>query len=315
MNHHQRLDRVSVALRGAEPSIVAEFRGEPNRALSTRREMRWGRKGSFCLVIDGPEAGLWFDHELGRGGDIIDLIKLELGCNFVEAWQWAQRFISGGLPRNVPTLVHAKRDDDAEELKRIERALDIWSDVQSLRGTLAEQYLRSRSIEVPDEALDALAFHPACPWGGLKKAPCLVALIRDIITDEPVGIHRAALTADGHKIGRKALGPKSGGAIKLSPVATELAIGEGIETTLSAMQLGFGPAWAVIDADGLKKFPVLHGIKRLTLLIDNDASGTSQKKAAECRERWFDAGRRVRRVMPPTVGQDLNDVLREQGAR
>jgi putative DNA primase/helicase len=81
------------------------------------------------------------------------------------------------------------------------------------------------------------------------------------------------------------------------------------------MQLGFGPAWAVIDANGLKKFPVLHGIKQLTLLIDNDASGTGQNAAAECREQWFDAGRRVRRVMPPTVGQDLNDVLREQGAR
>jgi putative DNA primase/helicase len=313
MNHHQRLDCVSVALRGAEPAIVAELRGEPNRALSSRREMRWGRNGSFCLVIDGPKTGLWFDHELGRGGDIIDLIKLEHGCNFVEAWLWAQRFISGGLPRNVPTLVSGKRDDD--ELKRIERALDIWSDVKPLRGTTAERYLRSRSIEVPDEALDALAFHPRCLWEG-ATAPALVAIITDIITSEPLGIHRTALTADGTKIGRKALGPKSGGAIKLSPVVTtEVAIGEGVETTLSAMQLGFGPAWAVIDANGLQKFPVLHGIKRLTLLIDNDASGTGQNKAAECRERWLDAGRRVRRVMPPTVGQDLNDVLREQGAR
>jgi hypothetical protein len=75
MNHHQRLDRVSVALRGAEPPIVAEFRGEPNRALSTRREMRWGTKGSFSLQLDGPKAGLWFDHELGRGGDIIELMR------------------------------------------------------------------------------------------------------------------------------------------------------------------------------------------------------------------------------------------------
>jgi hypothetical protein len=184
--------------------------------------------------------------------------------------------------------------DEADELerteKRIELALNIWSDARSLRGTLAEQYLRSRSIEVPDEVLDALAFHPACPWDRLK-APCLVALVRDVITSEPVGIHRTALTAGGHKIGRKALGPKSGAAIKLSPViATELAIGEGIETTLSAMQLGFGPAWAVIDAGGLKKFPVLYAIKRLTLLIDNDGerhraerSGGMPGAMARCR--------------------------------
>ena len=313
MNHHQRLDRVSVALRGAEPTIVAEFRGEHNRALSSRREMRWGRRGSFSLQLDGPKAGLWFDHELGRGGDIIDLIKLERGCNFNDAWLWARRFITGGSPRNVPTPVSSKRDDDADERKRIGQALDIWSHVQLLRGTLAEQYLRSRGIEVPDEALDALAFHPTCPWLG-QKAPCLVALIRDIITNEPVGIHRTALTADGHKIGRKALGLKSGGAIKLSPlINTEIAIGEGIETTLSGMQLGFGPAWSVINAGGMSKFPVLHGIKRLTLFIDNDETSGGQKAASECKSRYLAAGVDVRDVMSETLG-DLNDELRNQGA-
>ena len=127
-----------------------------------------------------------------------------------------------------------------------------------MRGTLAENYLRSRCIEVPDAALHELTFHPACPWEGLRL-PALVALVRDIVTDEPLGIHRTALSADGSKIGRpKALGAKSGGAIKLSSessITTELTIGEGLETTLSAMQLGFGPAWSVIDAGGLSTFP------------------------------------------------------------
>jgi len=92
--------------------IVAEFRGEPNRALSTRRELRWGRKGWFSLQLDGPKAALWFDHELGRGGDIIDLIKFESDYNFGEAWQWAQRFIPGSPLQNAPPLVPAERDAD-----------------------------------------------------------------------------------------------------------------------------------------------------------------------------------------------------------
>ena len=91
----------------------------------------------------------------------------------------------------------------------------------------------------------------------------MVALIRDIITDEPTGIHRTALSADGSKIGRKALGLKGGGAIKLSPLmgaGSELLIGEGIETTLSASILGFGsPAWSVIDAGEMSRFPALPG--------------------------------------------------------
>ena len=74
--HRQRLDDAGrAALREVAPEIVLEFRGEHNRKLSTRKEMRWGAKGSFSLAIAGPKAGCWFDHETGRGGDIIDFIK------------------------------------------------------------------------------------------------------------------------------------------------------------------------------------------------------------------------------------------------
>ena len=76
----------------------------------------------------------------------------------------------------------------------------IWCEARPLRGTLAEKYLRSRCIEVPDEALEVLRFHPRCPWG-IGTRPAMVALVRDIITDEPTGIHRTALSADGSKIG------------------------------------------------------------------------------------------------------------------
>jgi len=267
--NHQRLDNVRVALRGVEPRIVAEFRGEHNHSLSSRRELRWGRKGSFALQIDGPNAGLWYDHELGRGGDILELIKVERSCSFLEALAFAQEFIGGSPLRSIPTLrlLPANHDDDKDELRRIEQALNIWSDVRPLRGTLAEKYLRSRSIEVPDETLQVLAYHSACPWDG-SKHPALVALVRDLITGEPVGIHRTALKLDGSKIGRKVLGPKSGCAIKLSPekfITDELSIGEGIESTLSGMLLGFGPAWSLIDAGGMSRFPVVFGIKRLTL--------------------------------------------------
>src|SRR6478735_2581625 len=97
---------------------------------------------------------------------------------------------------------------------------------------------------------------------------------------------------------------------------SELLIGEGIETTLSASILGFGsPAWSVIDAGGITRFPPLPGIKRLTIAVDNDVSGTDQKGAAECKARWTAAGRRVRTVMAPTPGHDFNDVLRAREGR
>jgi putative DNA primase/helicase len=222
-----------------------EFRGEHNRKLSTRKEMRWGAKGSFSLVIVGSKDGLWFDHEIGRGGDIIEFIKVERGCSFVEALDHAAQYVSklrNGLyssrPVSRPTLWQTVDSDDE---KRIEQALGIWCEARPLTATLAETYLRSRCIEVPGEALDALRFHPRCPWWvGTRLA--MVALIRDIITDEPIGIHRTALTADGRKLDRpKLLGPTAGGAIKLSGdyVVGEVTIAEGIETALSAAQLNF----------------------------------------------------------------------------
>ena len=76
-----RLDDIGRdALRDVAADIITDFRGSCNRKLSTRKEMRWGSKGSLALVKSGPKEGLWFDHELNCGGDIIEFIKHELGC-------------------------------------------------------------------------------------------------------------------------------------------------------------------------------------------------------------------------------------------
>lgn len=313
---HRLDDARRAALREVAPEIVMEFRGEHNRKLSTRKEMRWGAKGSFSLAIAGSREGLWFNHEIGRGGDIIDFIRLERNCSFVDALDQAAQYVSelrNGHHSSRPASRPAPRqpvDDDDE--KRIEQALTIWCETRPLRGTLAEKYLRSRCIEVPGEALEVLRFHPRCPWE-IGTRPAMVALIRDIITDEPIGIHRTALSADGSKIAPKVLGLKGGGAIKLSPLmgaGSELLIGEGIETTLSASILGFGsPAWSVIDAGEMSRFPALPGISRLTIAVDHDVEGAGEKAAAETKARWEVAGLRVRTAMPSTPGEDFNDVL------
>jgi hypothetical protein len=167
--------------------------------------------------------------------------------------------------------------------------LQLWSETIAAPGTLAEKYLKSRHLSLPDRHEGVLRFHPNCPFGKGTRYPCMVALYRDIKTNEPKAVHRTALTPDGKKIDRKALGPKAGCAIKLSAdedVAEGLTIGEGIETALAGMMLNFRPAWALGDAGALARFPVLSGIECLTILVDNDASGTGQTSAIECSRRW-----------------------------
>jgi putative DNA primase/helicase len=299
--------RQELRVRAAE--IVQSFLGEPNRRLSTRRQLRWGRKGSFALNVQAEKAGLWFDHENGLGGDVINFLERQLGYSAGEAINYALQYLGPSFGVDSPKSRFTK-SDEADDAIRIAQALEIWSGVRPLRGSLAERYLAGRGIRVPDESLEVLGFHPNCPFRG-RRAPALVALIQDITTAEPVGVHRRELTRDATAAAPPmSLGPKSDGVVRLSPaVSTELAIGEGIETCLAGMMLGAGPTWSVLDAGAITKFPVLADVQRLTILVDNDESGTGQRAAATCRNRWAGAGKRVRLAMPDTPGQDFNDLL------
>ena len=136
--------------------------------------------------------------------------------------------------------------------------------------------------------------------------------MRDIKTNDPVAIHRTALTKDHppQKIDRMSLGPIGGGAIKISPdweVHSGLMIGEGVETVLSASQhYQFKPVWSLISSGNLAKFPVASGIERLTVVVDNDAAG--EQAAEECSRRQVEAGIAV--ITTQTVGvNDFNDLL------
>ena len=187
-----------LALRAVSPSIVTELLGPHNRQLSNDSEMRWYPKGGFSLCTRGGKAGFWYSHSEKDGGDMINLIMRELNCSFAEALDYAAPFVNGQRPL---LRIGTKDEDEAEDEARTEKALKIWSQSRPLRGTLAEYYLRSRGIEVPAEAREVLRFHAECPFDG-RTVPALVALVRDIVTDEPVAIHRTALTEDGRKLDR-----------------------------------------------------------------------------------------------------------------
>jgi hypothetical protein len=112
------------------------------------------------------------------------------------------------------TRKHGDADDDAGRNGAF--AARIWDAARSIRGTLAEHYLvRVRGIDIEQitDIDDVLRFVASCPFGG-AKLPCLIALVRDVLTDKPMGIQRTALDSNGRKIDRMGLGPKKGGAIK-----------------------------------------------------------------------------------------------------
>jgi hypothetical protein len=235
-------------------------------------------------------------------------------------WQTCRDYVCAalGLKRDfIPPIRIAPPPQPAPRLVSSAFPLQLWSEAINARGTVAEKYLATRMLELPNSSDELLRFHPSCPFGLGTRHPCMIALYRDIRTNEPKAIHRTALTLDGKKIDRKALGPKAGCAIKLSAdedVAEGLTIAEGIETAIAGMALNFRPTWALGDACEVAKFPLLSGIECLTILVDNDASGTGQASALECSHRWTSRGREVFRVVPTAVGHDMADVIRGRAA-
>src|SRR5262249_28185193 len=180
-------------------------------------------------------------------------------------------------------------------------------------GTPVEHYLASRHLSLPLGA-EALRFHPACLFSSTRK-PAMVALVRNIESNEPQAIHRTALDRGG----KMSLGPISGGAIKLAPdedVTIALGIAEGIETALSMQRLPewFGsPVWSVISASGIAKFPLLAGIETLAIAADNDgADGAGEKATIEVVERWQERETLV--FETDDEGADLNDILQGEAS-
>jgi len=95
-----------------------------------------------------------------------------------------------------------------------------------------------------------------------NRIGAMVALFRNIQTDRPQAISRTFLDAGGRKLRRRFLGPVGGCAIKLDQanVLGRLHIGEGIETCMTARQLGLRPCWALGSAGAVARFPVLAGV-------------------------------------------------------
>ena len=187
----------------------------------------------------------------------------------------------------------------------------MWREGVEPRGSVVERYLNSRGLDL-DEGLagEVIRHH--------RGANAMLALFRDIVSDEPTAISRTFLTPEGAKIERKFLGPVGGCAIKLDPeeeVLGGLHIGEGIETCLSARQgvrigddiIPLRPTWALGSAGAIAAFPVMTAVECLTLIREKDEANT--RAAVKCGIRWQTTRREVRNVWPD-AGKDLNDELR-----
>lgn len=75
------------AFKACMPHVARALLGEPNKALSSRTEWRFGSRGSLSVDLS---KGAWYDNEAGEGGGAIDLVMRHQNVPKAEAVKWLQ---------------------------------------------------------------------------------------------------------------------------------------------------------------------------------------------------------------------------------
>ena len=188
----------------------------------------------------------------------------------------------------------------------VELALQVFAEAVEPRGGPVETYLQGRGLGRLREDVGDVRYHPRCPRGS-DRFPAMVALMRDIVSNEPTGVHRTFLRTDGKgkanvHPAKMMLGRAAGSVVKLTPnedVLEGLGLSEGIEDGFAVLNSGWSSVWAALSSVSMTSFPVLRGVQSLTLFADNDAPG--RKAADACRKRWHTVGRDAVILLPPNV--------------
>lgn len=302
-------------------------------------------------------------------GDGLALVQHVLGCDFAAALDYLVG--AATVAPDPEEVARRKAAAAAEEQRRrdyeakararaIRDAREIWHAAGPGQDTPAAAYLAARGITFPQGWPPTLRFLPDHPaqklidrrLTELHRGPCMVAAIQDrggrvtavhqTWIDPARPGHKAAIALpDGTAAPAKMVrGSKKGGAIRLTPLGKSgvLIMGEGIETTASALAAGIMPAaafWAGVDLgnmagrqiklagqrwsgqpdmDDADAFLPPEGIARLVMIQDGDSdpAATRAKLQAGIRRAMRARPGLQGQIIRANDGRDLNDMRQEE---
>ena len=252
--------------------------------------------------------GTWFCTNCGAG-DGVKLVMVRNCYEFREAAKMIEELI--GSAHSDPVKPKRGPDESRETMNR------LWRSGKPLEASsAAARYLTSRTGSMPScrdlRAAARMSYHVGA---GIRPDyySGLIAMIRDAVGD-PVNLHRTYLDAQG----RKAAVEKQklvmwgadlppGCAIRLTSVAEEMGVAEGIETALSASAMFDLPVWSAINADILSKWSPPAEVKRVVVFGDNDVGCAGQAAAFSLAKRLKAKGLNAEVCIPSREGADWND--------
>lgn len=171
---------------GLIQTVTTELLGEPNPKLSTRKELRYGSRGSLSVDL---EKDCWHDHEAGTGGGVLDLIRRETGRDARGAADWMrERGLIDAAPRQRREVArYTYRDESGAPLFDVVRFApkdfrqQAASGAWSLKGVRRVLYRLPEIMAAPGEPvlivegekdadrLMAMGFIATCNPGGAGK--------------------------------------------------------------------------------------------------------------------------------------------------
>lgn len=336
------LDAIKLALADDAEAVLLALFGNPTSR--TRRELRWGRRGSLSYRFD---RGTFYDFEACEGGDLLAAIMRREGCSFPAAVTWAKQWLGldGVRPAKARATAASPRvtyDADAEQQIALAEALALWRAGRSINGTATARYLQRRAIDrwpadsvrmIGANDVARLATSASDNEGGRRKSwswwrwPALVFPLTNDAGDV-TAVQLIALEDDGRAVPRLEGGGKLkmmrgvavGSVLRLpGDPAGPLVTAEGGETALSVWMATGHDTWATMGS--VSRAP-LEGVPKERLLLVCRDDDPPQSPAFVARRNavrsWRKAGRTVVETTPRTLPRhdksDFNDLLQAAGA-
>jgi hypothetical protein len=192
----------------------------------------------------------------------------------------------------------------------------IWDNGQPLEGAVVEAYYAWRGLAVPKTS--NLRFVNSLGHKSGVSYPAIVARAENV-SGALTGVQRTFLAHDGagkapvdKKLQKMSLGGIKGSLVRLADLidGAPLLLGEGVETTATAMRATGFPGWVTLGTSGLKAAHLPEGAKDVILLGEND-DGKNAKARAKAASDLMQKGVRVRVAMPLADFKDHNSMVME----
>ena len=327
------VDELVAALRARIDDLARALFGDPNKAMSSKRELRFGSKGALCVWIAGPKRGGWADFSGDAKGAPLGLIRFAQRCDFWSAVIWARAWLGwpdddGNVPDapavrpKLPPASEAPVDDAADADRRAEIARHFWHDSEPVRGTVGERYLIDvRKIPAPSQGWPGHVRFHRNTRSLILAATTADDTVRAVQMVRLTPSARVVQREDGGKL-KITRGALAGVAVRLpSRGDGPLQLAEGPETGLSVWRATGHETWIALGSMSRIEPPADRAV--IVCADDDLLSHPDPRKLAAARalakavRAWRAAGV-ILNVATPSAARrqdktDFNDLLQASG--